>query len=114
LPKLFRRCVSVEASAAQAGHAAQNVIGSDEGSSCAAAFAGSAIGLAALLKSVQHVDAIEIDLGRGPRAFSVGGASGAVFATSSNNLNATSMALSGVYGSVVLSSISKPHPAFLA
>jgi hypothetical protein len=129
LPQLGDACVtvasedmnsvgaSVEASAAQAGHAAQNVVGSDESSYWAAAFAGSAIDLTVLLKSLQRVDAIEIDWEFAPRAFSVGvgGAGGLqemVFATSSNNLNATSIALSGIHGSVVRISISEAHPVF--
>jgi hypothetical protein len=129
LPKLGDACVtvasedmnsvagfSVEASAAQAGHAAQNVVGSDESSYWAAAYSGSAIDLTVLLKSLQRVDAIEIDWEFAPRAFSVGVSGGGlqeiVFATSSNNLNATSIALSGVHGSVVRISISEPHPVF--
>jgi hypothetical protein len=97
--------------------AAQNVVGSDESSYWAAAFSGSAIDLTVLLKSLQRVDAIEIDWEFAPRAFSVGVGGGGghqeiVFATSSNNLNASSIALSGVHGSVVRISISEPHPVF--
>jgi hypothetical protein len=80
-------------------------------------FRGSAIGCGALLKSVQRVDAIEIGCGFGPRAFSmgVGGGGGeTVFATSPNNLNVTSIALTGVHGIVVLISISELRPTFSA
>ena len=58
LPTPFRRCVSVEASAAPACHDTQKVIGSDESSCWASAFVGSAIDLTVLFKSAQRVDTI--------------------------------------------------------